>query len=125
VKLKLDENLSRHLQPALAAFGHDVTTAAQEGLLSQPDAAMAAAASKEGRILLTLDVEFGDLRKYPPGSHPGILLFRPRSFGPAAVNHLVVEFVRAADLEELRGCVAIIDPERMRVRQPQRRETGE
>ncbi|MBI1802028.1 MAG: DUF5615 family PIN-like protein, partial [Chloroflexi bacterium] len=47
--LKLDENLSRHLKPDLAALGHDVLTAAEEGLLSQPDTAIATAASREGR----------------------------------------------------------------------------
>lgn len=94
MNLKLDENLSRHLRKSLSALGHDVTTAADQGLLSQPDAAISAAARTEGRMLLTLDLEFGDLGKYPPGSHPGIILFRPRSFGPLAVSRFVEEFVR-------------------------------
>lgn len=37
MKLKLDENLSRHLKQGLSAYGHDVATAADEGVLSQPD----------------------------------------------------------------------------------------
>ena len=81
MKLKLDENLSRHLKQGLASLQHDVVTVIDENLLSQPDPVVAAAANSEGRILLTLDLEFVDLRKYPPGSHPGIILFRPRSFG--------------------------------------------
>ena len=63
MKLKLDENLSRHLKPTLASLGHDVMTAADEGLLSQPDTVVAKAADGESRILLTLDIEFADLRK--------------------------------------------------------------
>ncbi|HME01340.1 MAG TPA: DUF5615 family PIN-like protein [Terriglobia bacterium] len=118
VRLKLDENLSRHLSQALRDLRHDVTTAAEEGLLSQPDTAVAAAAKDEGRILLTLDVEFGDLRKYPPGTHPGVILFRPRSFGPATVNRFVEGFVRSSDLRLLVGCVVIVDPTRVRVRWP-------
>lgn len=82
MKLKLDENLSRHLKPALFALGHDTLTAADENLLSRRDIEVAAGAASEGRILLTLDIEFADLRKYPPGSHPGIVLFRPVSLGP-------------------------------------------
>jgi len=73
MKLKLDENLSRHLKPVLASLGHDVLTAADESLLSRPDTEIAAAAFNEERILLTLDIEFADLRKYPPGTHPGII----------------------------------------------------
>ena len=98
MKLKLDENLSRHLKPTLISLGHDVMTVADEGLLSQPDTVVAAAASGESRILLTLDVEFADLRKYPPGTHPGVVLFRPASLGAMTVNRFVEEFVRDTDM---------------------------
>ncbi|MDM7998106.1 MAG: DUF5615 family PIN-like protein [Acidobacteriota bacterium] len=74
MKLKLDENLSRHLKPVLAGLGHDVLTAADENLLSHPDTEIAQAAKEEQRMLLTLDIEFADLRKYPPGSHPASAL---------------------------------------------------
>jgi predicted nuclease of predicted toxin-antitoxin system len=124
VRLKLDENLSRHLLPALRSLGHEVTTAAGEGLLSRPDTEVAAAAKNVGRMLLTLDVEFGDLRKYPPGTHPGVVLFRPRSSGPITVNRFVTEFARNSDLQLLTGCVVVVDPSRTRVRWPQR-EGGE
>ncbi len=98
MKLKLDENLSEHPKKTLSSMQHDVTTAAEEDLLSQPDVEVAAAARKEGRMLLTLDVEFGNLRKYPAGSHPGIILFRPGRLGPLAVNRLVEEFFRLTDV---------------------------
>jgi len=50
-RLKLDENLSRHLKDGLARLGHDVQTVADEGLLSRPDHVVAAAANEEGRFL--------------------------------------------------------------------------
>jgi len=118
MKLKLDENLSRHLEERLRVFQHDVTTVADQGLLSQPDTVVAAAAKREERILLTLDLEFGDLRKYPPGNHPGIILFRPRSLGPLAVNRFVEEFVRDTDLGLFTGCVVVVEPSQVRVRRP-------
>lgn len=121
MRLKLDENLSRHLRPALTALGHDVLTAADEDLLSRPDTEIARAAITEGRMLLTLDVEFADLRKHPPGSHPGIILFRPLSMGPLSVNRLVVDFMRSADLQGLAGCVAVVDPVHVRVRSPEKK----
>jgi predicted nuclease of predicted toxin-antitoxin system len=116
--MKLDENLSRHLKHSLSVYQHDVTTAGEEGLLSQPDTVIAAAANTEGRMLLTLDIEFGDLRKYPPSSHPGIILFRPKTFGPLAVNRFVEAFVRDNALEPLAGCVVVVEPTRIRVRHP-------
>jgi predicted nuclease of predicted toxin-antitoxin system len=119
MKLKLDENLSRHLKPVLIGRGHDVRTAADEDLLSRPDIEVAACAAAEGRILLTLDIEFADLRKYPPGSHPGIVLFRPASLGPLPVNRFVENFVCSTDLARLSGCVAVVEPQGVRVRQPE------
>lgn len=118
MKLKLDENLSRHLKPILINLGHDVLTAADENLLSHPDVEVAAGAAHEGRILLPLDIEFADLRKYPPGSHPGIVLFRPVSLGPLSVNRFVEQFVRSTNLSALSGCVAVVEPQGIRVRHP-------
>ncbi len=118
MKLKLDENLSRHLKPILEEQNFDVPTVSDEGLLSQDDTTIGRAAKTEGRMLFKLDIEFGDLRKYPPGTHPGIILFRPRSFGPLAVNRFVQEFAKDADLEQFVGCVVVVDPSRVRVRRP-------
>jgi predicted nuclease of predicted toxin-antitoxin system len=118
MNLKLDENLSRHLKPALIELGHDVLTAADENLLSRPDTEIARAAKEEQRMLLTLDVEFADLRKYPPGSHPGVILFRPLSLSPISVNSFITDFVRRTDLDKLATCVAVVDPVHVRVRYP-------
>jgi predicted nuclease of predicted toxin-antitoxin system len=122
MKLKLDENLSRHLKPVLERIGHDVETAADEGLLSKSDMEVGTAAREAGRVLLTLDVDFGDLRKFPPGSHPGMVLFRPRSCGPLAVNAFIEKFVGETDLREFSGCLAIVEPHRVRVRRPSIRD---
>ena len=126
MKFKLDENLSRHLKQGLEALKHDVMTVADEGLLSQPDTVIARAANNEHRILLTLDVEFADLRKYPPGKHPGIVLFRPVNFGPLAVNRFIEAFVRETDFESIAGCVVVVEPARVRIRRaPLDTETDE
>jgi predicted nuclease of predicted toxin-antitoxin system len=118
MKLKLDENLSRHLKPPLIELGHDVLTAADEDLLSRPDTEIAQVANNEQRMILTLDIEFADLRKYPPGSHPGIILFRPLSLSPLSLNDFITEFIRRTDLDKLDACVAVVDPVRVRVRYP-------
>ena len=118
MKLKLDENFSRHLKPVLIGLGHDVLTAADEELLSHPDIEIAQAAKDEQRMLMTLDVEFADLRKYPPGSHPGVILFRPLSLSPLSVNAFITDFVRRTNLDKLDACVAVVDPGHVRVRYP-------
>jgi len=117
-KLKLDENLSILLKSTLSRMGYDVRTAGEEELLGRPDIEIAAAAHREERVLLTLDLEFGDLRKHPPGQHPGIVLFRPRSLGPLTVNRFIEGFLKSANLEDFPGCIMIVDPSKVRVRRP-------
>ena len=118
MKIKLDENLSRHLKDALLGLGHDVSTALEEGLLGKDDVELGAAAKTDSRMVFTLDLDFADLRKFPPGSHPGVILFRPRSMGPLAVNQFVLKFAQQTELSDLARCLAIVEPHRVRVRRP-------
>jgi predicted nuclease of predicted toxin-antitoxin system len=66
MKIKLDENISRHLKPYLQQAGHDVFTAADEGLQGKSDVEVGASAKSEGLILFTLDLEFADSGNFPP-----------------------------------------------------------
>lgn len=118
MKIKIDENLSRHLKDPLAQLGHDVSTALEEGLLGKIDIEIGAVAKSEDRMIFTLDLDFADLRKFPPGSHPGVILFRPRSMGPLAVNQFVLKFAQQTELSELTRCLAVVEPHRIRVRRP-------
>jgi len=116
VILKLDENLSRHLKARLAELGYDVVTVGDEGLLSRPDHEVGEAARTEGRMLFTLDLDFANLVKFPPGTHPGIVLIRPATLGPVEVNRFVTEFASRYDLTPLAGAVVVVEPGRVRVR---------
>lgn len=118
MKIKLDENLSRHLKPTLNAFSHEVSTAADEGLLGKPDTLVASVSKAEGKMLLTLDLEFGDLRKYPPGTHPGIILFRLKTNGLPTVSQFVENFIKETDLQNFVGCNVVVDDNKVRVRRP-------
>jgi len=95
-----------------------VATAKEEGLLSTPDTVIARQAAAEGRMVYTLDVEFADARRFPPGSHPGIVLFRPASLGPLAVNALVTWFSQEINLNDVAGSLIVVEPGQVRIRRP-------
>ena len=118
MKFKLDENLSHYLAEQLRLLGHDADTVGEEGLLSRPDEEVAEAAANDGRMLLTLDLDFSDIRRFPPGTSPGVVLFRPRSFAFREVNRLVETFISTADLDELVGCLIVVDVYKVRIRRP-------
>lgn len=122
MKLKLDENLPRDLATALAVRGHDVHTVVDEDLAGRSDPVVVHTATREDRMVLTLDRGVGDLRHYPPGSHAGIVVLRPASQDPDTTLKLVERLLHAQPLDQLAGCVTIVEPQRIRIRRPD--ETG-
>lgn len=118
MRLKLDENMPLELKDRLVSHGHDAHTAKDEGLLSQPDGVIAEAARHEDRLLLTLDLDFADNRKFPPGRHPGIVVFRPQRFDVPGICAMVLRFIEGPDSAVMGGAIAIVEPARTRVRRP-------
>jgi predicted nuclease of predicted toxin-antitoxin system len=76
MKLKLDENIPGELAELLILQRHDAHTVQGELLTGRDDATVFAAAVAEGRMLVTQDLDFSDIRRFKPGTHPGIVLIR-------------------------------------------------
>ena len=80
-RFKLDENLPRDAAALFGAAGHDAQTALDENLGGRPDRDVIEAARTEGRIFVTLDVDFADIRDYPSSEFPGIWVLRSQPPG--------------------------------------------
>jgi predicted nuclease of predicted toxin-antitoxin system len=116
VRVKLDENLPKRLVSVLIDLGHDVDTVVGEGLKGAKDEVLWPAVQKAGRFLITKDLEFSDARRYPPGTHRGILVFR-LSDDRSRVVALRLELVfRAESVEAWGGCLVIVTDHKVRVR---------
>ena len=117
MRVKLDENLPVQLKALFTASGHDAATVVDESLGGAPDAAIAAACIGEERVLITLDLDFADIRTYPPKAYAGIIVFRL----PRAVRDAVLE-VGAVLIERLResspeGQLWLVDDSQIRIRE--------
>ena len=86
---KLDENLSDAAAVQLRENGFDAHTVHDEGLAGTTDDVIASVAAREGRILITLDLDFSNIRAYPPADHAGIVVLRPRTQDKNAVKDLL------------------------------------
>ncbi|MDC8449708.1 MAG: DUF5615 family PIN-like protein [Nitrospira sp.] len=78
-RFKLDENLPRNAEALLLQAGHDVHTALAEQLGGHPDPLVFDASQTEERVLVTFDLDFSDIRVYPPVGHHGIWILRPHT----------------------------------------------
>jgi len=115
MKIKLDQNLSIHLRDVLAALDHDVDTVFDEGLSGVDDASVLQAASSQDRVLFTLDTDFLNLKAYPPGTHSGVVVFRPPRQGALTLTKFVRAFVVSSDLRRHHGLTTIVERTRIRV----------
>ena len=117
MRVKLDENLPVQLKALFTESGHDAATVVDEGLGGAPDAAMASACITEERVLITLDLDFADIRTYPPTAHPGIVVFRlPRADRDAVLNVAAVLLERLGESSP-EGQLWIVEDSRIRIRE--------
>ena len=76
MRLKLDENLPVELANMFREAGQDAVTVLAQRLMGARDSDLASVCMREGRIIVTLDTDFADIRTYPPGAYPGLVVFR-------------------------------------------------
>ncbi|MEO8502136.1 MAG: DUF5615 family PIN-like protein [Vicinamibacteria bacterium] len=118
MKFLLDANMPRSVIAVCKARGHDAIHVADEGMGSAPDDEIAAFARSGGRVLLTRDLDFSDIRTYPPQNTPGIVVLRvPDTAVAGEIARLVDSFLAQKPLVEATpGRLAILEPDRVRFR---------
>jgi hypothetical protein len=89
-------------------------------LAAAPAQDIAAPAKATAAALLTRDLDFADIRQYPPEDYAGIVVLRlPDDATARAIGATVERFVREeAYLGALKGRVAIVEVDRVRFRPP-------
>ena len=114
-RFKLDENIPRDAEQLFGGAGHDVETALGEELGGAADRKLIDIARAEGRILVTLDVDFADIREYPPADSPGIWVLRTRSQAIESVLSLLRGALAILVTESPSNKLWIVEPGRVRV----------
>jgi predicted nuclease of predicted toxin-antitoxin system len=119
VKFKLDENLSRRATDLIRAAGHDVVTVGDQGLRGAADETLFEVCRREGRALVTLDRDFGQVLRYPPAASAGIVVLE---IGPrpthAALLDRVRELLSVLNTRSPDGALWIVEPRRLRIHLP-------
>lgn len=116
MKFKVDENLPEEVVTELRAHKHDVMSVADQGLAGKDDAVVAARVRDEARCLITLDLDFGDLRAYPPSDYHGLIVIRSKKQDKATVLSLVRKFIPLLATELVVKRLWIVEEDRVRIR---------
>jgi predicted nuclease of predicted toxin-antitoxin system len=113
--LKLDENLPDLAGDVLRDAGHDVALARDEGLAGAADDELLAVAVSEGRALVTMDLDFSDVRRHPPADASGIVVLRLHDQTLPGVQRAAGHLAGLLSREPLQGHLWILDESRLRI----------
>jgi len=112
MKIKLDENIGRRGVELLTSAGHDVMTVRDQQLQGASDESLFSVCGGEGRILITLDHDFGQVLRFPRETNSGEP--GPR-LAPQAVLTPLQQFLVLAEIRSPVGALWIVEPGRIRV----------
>ena len=118
MRFKVDENLPIDVAEILRANNHDAMTIFDQEMAGQPDLKVASVCRAEERALITLDLDFSDIRTYPPAAHAGFIILRPRTQSKPDVLALLGRLLPLlGGGEQLSGNLWIVQENGVRIRE--------
>jgi predicted nuclease of predicted toxin-antitoxin system len=116
MKFKIDENLPVEVVFALSDHGHDAISVVDQNLAGAVDSVVANVCRSEQRAVVTLDMDFADVRTYLPEEYSGLIVLRPRVHTISAIVRLTMQLVRLFESLSPVGQLWILDEFHVRIR---------
>ncbi len=117
MRFKIDENLPVNCADILLKKGYNAETVIQEDLQGATDQTLAEICKLENRILITLDLDFSDIRSYPPGYNPGIIVLRLSEQSIEASESAILRLTLLFPQESPINKLWIVDETNIRIRE--------
>ena len=118
MRFKLDENVDIRLVPLVAEGGHDVDTIRDENLSGSPDEVVYGTCQQTQRTLISLDLDFSNPIRFPPGTTEGIIVLRPNRPVLPSIRATLKSVLPELKSRSLKGKLWIAEPGRIRVYNP-------
>jgi len=117
VKFKLDENLPVEAAVLLREAGHDALTVFDQQMGGESDEKVIKVCAREKRALITLDLDFSDIKSYPPSNYQGILVLRTRRQSRSKVLEMIAKLIPILTSEPIEKQLWIVEEDKIRVRE--------
>jgi predicted nuclease of predicted toxin-antitoxin system len=109
-----DENVSPKIVEALRSEGYDIFDIKEERLQGMPDQAIVKRARKMKSVIVSEDLDFGNLQRFPLVKHPGAILMHFFDMRPEKVAERLISFIRAVDYKDLVGVVVMLEEDQVK-----------
>ncbi len=96
-----DENLSPETADYLESLGHTCHSLTRDGPRQISDRQVAALAESESRIILTHDLDFGEIYYSAADGRIGVLVLRLRNQTVESVNRILTRFLQSPALDKI------------------------
>lgn len=117
LQVLVDEDLPRSTAALLQSLSIDAQDVRDVGLKGASDAQVFEYAQKEERIIITRDIEFGNILKYPPPRHYGVIVVRlPNTYVRYQILGVIRTFFVEVEKKELVRHIVVLEIDKYRIR---------
>lgn len=114
-KFLLDADMPKSSAVAIRSLGFDVEGVRDLGMRYAKDQEIIDLALDTGRVVITRDLDYGEILRYP--LHPGAIILRlPAGFVAKEVNEALLDFLSSVKNDILKGAIIIVELGRYRRR---------
>ena len=112
MKFLTDENVSPVVVSALRNKHHDVWDVKEQGWQEASDERIIRYARRTSRIIISEDLDFGNLKRFPLEDHPGAILLHLHNMHRRNVTIRLLRFLSKTSERNLTGAVILLEEKR-------------
>lgn len=117
MRFKLDENFGNRTAEIFKSAGYDVETVYEEELTGADDTIIFHQCKVENRCLITLDMDFADILRFPTFDTAGIVVVRPpHPIALLDLENMIKDLISALQENDTQDNLWILQQGKIRIR---------
>jgi len=116
MKFLLDMPISPKTEAFLCQQGHQAVRVDKLGMQTATDKDIFTYALREDMVIITMDLDFGEILAYVKATKPSIIIFRLPNPSPSHVNDILANALPRIEEALSSGSIVVIEESRIRVK---------